>query len=263
MLTVILGCSSGSSSGTSASSPSETSGVTVIGSTEAPLPIAWVSIDSDGLTVRFFSARLQGSPSSVSHRAESTIQGHEIVASLTKIVAPETRPPSVAEVPLAVEWTVDGSVVLPEPSAEWVLVDGATGVRFPLQPPGVVRIEALLAGWQPGPITIDQRGTRRQDFTKPGASLTFIQQIDAPPSPDPGAFLSANPAPHTIDGIPARLSVSLIGDTAHLLTLQWQPGAHGLTLNYWDRDPADAEVMSEPAFLELAASITRLVAETQ
>lgn len=93
--------------------------------------------------------------------------------------------------------------------------------------------------------------------------MTFIQQTDTPPTPEPGVFFSADPAPRTVDGIPARLSVLMAGDTAHLLTLQWQPGAHGLTLHYWDHDLADAEIMTEPAFLELAASITRLVAETQ
>lgn len=81
--------------------------------------------------------------------------------------------------------------------------------------------------------------------------------------PLPGVFLSVNPVLRTIDGFPARLSISLVGDTTHLLTVQWQPRAHGLTLHYRDRDPADAEVMTEAAFLELAAARTRLGAETK
>lgn len=160
MLTVILGCSSGSSSGTSGSAPSGSSSFTVIGSTEAPLPITEVSIDGDGLTVTF-SAWLDGSPGRMpSHRAESIIQGHDIVASLTKILPPivtsRTTPgdDEILSAPMEVLRKVNGSVVLPEPSEEWVVVDGSTGVRFPLQPPGIVRVDALLAGWQPGPITI-------------------------------------------------------------------------------------------------------------
>lgn len=42
-----------------------------------------------------------------------------------------------------------------------------------------------------------------------------------------------------IERIQARLSVSMIGDTAHLLTLQRQPEANGLTLRDSDGEPAE------------------------
>lgn len=227
-------------------------------------PIVTVSPSGDGRSLTFTTT--QGTSRggwTFEFEATAVIEDDRILAELTEV----HRKLAVGKSQDAMlRMGGSATVNLPEPHGGRTVVDQTSKVAFSLaEPAGLIHLETILgAGWTAQPVVIADGGARwTQTVTALSASnqVTLVQQFGGDPSPD-GRIVSGERVERTVGGVPASL---VLGSEAGVqpdiqrldLTLQWRPGADGLTLQArWGYPAAQDGRLTEGWFLALAEKVS-------